>query len=122
MVELSRYSLSDLPKWWGVRALRWFAIGLIVFSALSFLGTAITGYIDSIALHGISETNSVYLNLSHMMDELAWAALSLGFYAAVLWFLSEIVAKVDQLVWLNATDEDRAEILKKRTKKNAKNK
>jgi len=64
------YKLSDRPKWWLPKLMKWGSIGIV-------------------------------------------------FYAAVFWMLSLAVDKIDQLVWLNASDEDREEILAKRKKKNA---
>lgn len=121
MEKPKTYGLFDRPKWWGVKVLRFVAIALLVCSAVFFLVSAGTGFLHNVALGSVDDGETVYLNVSYMTDELAWAALSVGFYATVLWFLSEIMDKVDQLVWLAATDEDRAKIIKKRKKKNAKN-
>ena len=111
-------SLADKPIWRGVKILKWSAIALFVLAVIFFIASIIFGYVDSLILtdEALSEEDSVAINLSYMLDELAWAAVGLGFYAAVLWFLSQILEKVDQLVWLNADEHDRAWLLKTRKK------
>ena len=47
--------------------------------------------------------------------------LTLAFYAGILWLISLIVDKVDQIVWLNATEQDRLNIYNQRQKKKNKN-
>jgi len=110
--------LSAKPSWWMLRYLKIAAILFLVLSAVSFVGSVLFGFIDSIALNDpVNEEDSISLNLSYMFDELAWASIGLGFYAAVLWFLSQIMEKVDQIVWLNASNEDRMWIYNRRVKK-----
>ena len=112
------YKLSDRPKWWLPKFMKWIAVLTAVLALIMWIGSLAMEAIDTIALNGsASEEESDALNLSYMTDEVLWGALGILFYAAVFWLLSLAVDKIDQLVWLNASDEDREEILAKRKKK-----
>jgi len=116
------YKLSDRPSWWLPKLMKWAAILSAVIALLMFVGSFTLEALDTYALsEAVEGEDSVVMNLSYIADEALWAALGILFYAAVFWMLSLAVDKIDQLVWLNASDDDRAEILAKRKKKNAKN-
>lgn len=116
------YKLSDRPNWWLPRLMKWFAILTAGLALIMWLGSFVLEAFDIMALNGGSnEEDSVVLDLSYLADEVMWGAIGVLFYASVFWMLSLAVDKIDQLVWLNASDEDREEILAKRKKKNAKN-
>jgi len=100
--------------------MKWVAVVTALLAAVMWLGSFVLEAFDTMALSGSSEAeDSVALNLSYMADEVMWGAIGILFYATVFWILSIAVDKIDQLVWLNASDEDREEILAKRKKKNA---
>ena len=115
--------LSARPQNNSVRILFLIAILFVVLTGACLIGSIALEYFDSIALNGddADTESSVYINLSYLADELAWVTIGLGFYAAVLWFLAAIVDRVDQIVWLNASDEDRVWIHDQRMKKKEKN-
>ncbi len=114
------YKLSDRPKWWLPKLMKWVAILATTLSVIMWIGSMALEAVDTYALNGaVSDGDSVALNLSYMADEVLWGAIGILFYAVVLWMISLAVDKIDQLVWLNASDEDRAEILAKRKKKDA---
>jgi len=116
------YKLSDRPSWWLPRLMKWVAVLSAAIALLMFVGSFILEALDSYALgQTVDGEDSVVLNLSYIADEALWGSLGILFYAVVFWMLSLAVDKIDQLVWLNASDEDREEILAKRKKKNAKN-
>lgn len=120
---MTKYKLSDRPNWWLPKLMKWAALLSAAFALLMFVGSFILEAIDNYALSGsVDSEDSVVLNLSYIADEALWGALGILFYAAVFWMLSLAVDKLDQLVWLNASNEDREEIIAKRRKKNAKNK
>lgn len=114
------YKLSDRPKWWLPKLMKWVAILGTALSVIMWVGSMALEALDTYALNGSdSGEDSVVMNLSYMADEILWGAIGILFYAVVLWMLSLAVDKIDQLVWLNASNEDREEILAKRKKKNA---
>ncbi len=124
-MELDFTKLSTKPKSRLANVFKWLALLFLVASTICFIGSIVFAYLDQIALTPENTPNdeSVYLNLSYMLDELIWGVIGLGFYSAVLWFLSQVLEKVDQIVWLNASIDDRRWILEQRSKKikNAKN-
>ena len=114
------YKLSDRPKWWLPKLMKWVAIASTVFGIIMFIGSMVLEGIDTYALSGGEyDEESIALSLSYFAEEALWGSIGIVFYAAVFWMLSLAVDKIDQLVWLNASDEDREEILAKRKKKNA---
>lgn len=117
------YKLSDKPTWWVPRFMKWAALIAAVFTVLFFVISLVIAsfeVFDVMAL-GASEGEgfSLVVSLADMASESAWAAIGMLFYAVVFWILALAVDKIDQLVWLNASNEDREEILSKRKKKNA---
>jgi len=123
VTNTKKYKLTDRPKWWLTHLMKWVAVVTALLATVMWLGSFVLQALDIIALNGSrEEEDSVAINLSYMADEIMWGAIGILFYASVFWMLSLAVDKIDQLVWLNASDEDREEILAKRKKKNAKNK
>ena len=116
------YKLSDRPKWWLPRLMKWIAISTALLALIMWLGSMALEAFDTMALNGgQSEEDSAVLNLSYMADEVLWGAIGILFYASVFWMFSLAVDKLDQIVWLNASNVDREEIIARRRKKNAKN-
>jgi uncharacterized membrane protein YbhN (UPF0104 family) len=124
MNDVVNYKLSDRPDWWLPKLLKWGSMGLAILVVLMGVLSFILHRIDSYALNpDADEENLVFINFAEFASELAWASIDILFYVVVFWLLSLAVDKIDQLVWLNATYEDRKEIISKRMKKkNAKNK
>lgn len=119
---MSTYRLSDRPKWWLPQLMKCMAILSAIVAVIMFLGSLFLEAFGTYTLREAADDKDfVAINLSYMADEVLWGSLGVLFYTAVFWMLSLAVDKIDQLVWLNATDEDREEILAKRKKKNAKN-
>jgi len=121
--DIAKYSLADRPKWWVPKIMKWLSIFGVVIAILMWVASTITyNFYDRIALDGgNSDSSEVYLDIGAFASEAAWASIGLLFYVVVFWFLSLAIDKLDQLVWLNASDEDREVILTKRKNKNAKN-
>jgi len=112
------YKLSDRPKWWLPKLMKWVAIASAVFGVVMFIGSMVLEALDTYALSDIEDgEESIALSLSYIADEALWGSIGILFYAAIFWMLSLAVDKIDQLVWLNATDADREDILAKRKKK-----
>ena len=123
--EAKTYKLSDRPTWRMPRLLARVARLLLVASVIAMIIGYVWGYFIYEATADIEGGEALIAmmgsNAGEMLMTLGFYALNIAFYAGMLWFVSLIVDKLDQLVWLNATDADRSEILQKRNKKNAKN-
>jgi len=117
----SKYTLADRPKWWLPRVMKWLTILSVLFALILWLSSMLLEVFMVAALNG-DEGSEAFTELVYFTDEAALAALGVLFYAGIFWLVSLAVDKVDQLVWLNASDEDRDFILQKRKRKNAKNK
>lgn len=127
ITEAQKYTLSDRPKWWLPRLFKWLAIlsavvGLVMWVASAWLYSMVS--IDVLALDGAEEEiETSFLEMTAgFLEEASILLIEILFVVAFLWLLAIAVDKIDQLVWLNASDEDREDILAKRKKKNAKNK
>ena len=127
MSEIRTYKLSDRPKWWLPRLFKWLAVlsaGIALITWLLSIWLYSTVF-DVMALNGSSEElQSTFTEMSAgVLEETSTLFFETIFIIGFLWLLAIGVDKLDQLVWLNATDEDRFEIIQKRKKKkNAKNK
>jgi len=122
MTNTPKYSLADRPKWWLPKLMKWVSVITAVLALVMWVGSLILESLDVYALNSAAnEEDSVALNFSYLADEVMWGAIAILFYAVVFWMLAVAVDKLDQLVWLNATDADRDFILQKRNRKNAKN-
>ena len=122
MTNTPKYSLADRPKWWLPKLMKWVSVITAVLALVMWVGSLILESLDAYALNSAAnEEDSVALNFSYLADEVMWGAIAILFYAVVFWMLAVAVDKLDQLVWLNATDADRDFILQKRNRKNAKN-
>ena len=116
------YKLSDRPKWWLPRLFKIIGLIVAVIGIVSYLAS-LSFYASAEALHGDSDEwgESREVLFGSLLEDTAVLALEAIFALAFLWLLAIGLDKLDQLVWLNATDEDREEIFAKRKKKNAKN-
>ena len=122
MSDVIQYKLSDRPKWWLPRLFKWLAIisagiGLVTWLMSAWLYSMVS--FDSAALsEGGEELQETFLEMSaNFLEEASTLLFDTVFIVAFLWLLAIAVDKLDQLVWLNATVEDRAEIIQKRKKK-----
>ena len=122
MSAVPKYSLADRPKWWLPRVMKWLAILAFVIGGVFIIFGLIAGYFYmEIPSEDESVKEALYGALSTTFENSGYYLILTGFYGLILWLASKAVDKVDQLVWLNASDEDRDFILKKRKRKNAKN-
>jgi len=128
MNDFKNYKLSDRPKWWLPRLFKWLAI---ICAAIGFITWLISAWLysmvsfDTVALsEGGDELQETFTEMSaSFLEEASSLLFDTLFIVAFLWLLAIAVDKLDQLVWLNATNEDRSAIIHKRKKKkNAKNK
>lgn len=122
MTEIKTYKLSDRPKWWLPKLFKWLAIisagiALITWLASTWLYSMVA--FDMAALNGDGEElQETFLEMiAGFLEEASTLLFDTLFIVAFLWLLAIAVDKIDQLVWLNATDEDRSEIIQKRKKK-----
>lgn len=99
--------------------MKWVTLLSVLFALILWLGSMLLEWIAVKALNG-SEGGEAYLDVAYMADEAVLTTIGILFYAGIFWLVSLAVDKVDQLVWLNASDEDRGFILQKRNRKNAK--
>ena len=118
-----KYKLADRPKWWLPTFFKVVVIALGLMGLIAYFASLLL-YAQAETLYGDSDEwdESREVLMGGVMDDTASLALEAIFVVAFLWLLAIGLDKLDQLVWLNATDQDREEILAKRKKKNAKNK
>ena len=120
MADVIQYKLSDRPKWWLPRIFKWASIisaGIAVFSFItSALLYATIGAIYELE-EGTEDKENVALNVGDFFYDAAVASLDFLFAAVFLWLMAIAADKLDQLVWLNANDEDRSEIIQNRKRK-----
>ena len=124
MSELvKKYSLADRPKWWLPKVMKWLTLIGAIMAVLMWLSSTIVYFFHNriILDEGGPDTAEVYFDMGDFASEAAWASIGLMFYAGVFWFLSLAIDKIDQLVWLNASDEDKEFLIEKRKRKNAEN-
>ena len=119
---IETFNLSDRPDWWVPRLFKRLSLICLVISVISFFGLVVWGGIlafDILALPGESDFDILGYDF---LSETLWTSLGILAYAVTFWLLSLAIDKIDQLVWLAASDTDRREIILKRTKvNNAKN-
>ncbi len=122
MSEVKSYKLSDRPKWWLPRLFKWLAIisagiGLITWLISTWLYSMVTFDVAAQS-EGDEELQETFAEMSAgFLEEASTLLFDTLFIVAFLWLLAIAVDKLDQLVWLNATNEDRSEIIQKRKKK-----
>jgi hypothetical protein len=109
--------LSARPKWIVPKIFMWMTL-IPFMSVIVFLGASQWAMWEAEKFHALQkddDTDSVSpfdwgFDLWDVSVEIMWIIPSLG----VLWLLSLVADKLDQLVWLKASDRDRFEILQKR--------
>ena len=122
MSEVKSYKLLDRPKWWLPRLFKWLAIisagiGLITWLISTWLYSMVTFDVAAQS-EGDEELQETFAEMSAgFLEEASTLLFDTLFIVAFLWLLAIAVDKLDQLVWLNATNEDRSEIIQKRKKK-----
>jgi len=116
-----KYKLADRPKWWLPTFFKVVGIALGLMGLIAYFASLLL-YAQAETLYGDSDEwdESREVLMGGVMDDTASLALEAIFVVAFLWLLAIGLDKLDQLVWLNATDADRDFILQKRTRKNAK--
>jgi len=75
---------------------------------------------DLKGIEGAEALTAMMGNPGDLLMSIAYYVLSVAFYAGILWLISLILDKVDQLVWLAASKEDRLHIYNQRHKKKQK--
>ena len=122
MSEVKSYKLSNRPKWWLPKLFKWLAIisagiGLITWLISTWLYSMVTFDVAALS-EGDEELQETFAEMSAgFLEEASTLLFDTLFIVAFLWLLAIAVDKLDQLVWLNATNEDRSEIIQKRKKK-----
>jgi len=120
-----RYNLSDRPSWLLPKILKIISGLLAVFALVTgLLGLFFSWYAENFNSRQEEASqghDNVRLDISEFFYEIAGVSVDFLFSAVFVWLMALAVDKIDQLVWLNSTDEDRKVILAKRKKKNAKN-
>lgn len=124
MNDIVTYKLSDRPKWWLPKLFRWLAVIFGGLAAVSYLSSLWIYWMLDNAVSITDETGEdAGESFAGLLTEGSSTLVDVLFYIVFFWVISIAVDKLDQLVWLNASDEDRSEITQKRKKKkNAKNK
>ncbi len=123
--QLDLFTLATRPPWRVphilVRAAR-------ILFALSILAIIIGYFWASWVYKMSSETEGMTElmlafggNPGELLLTVGMYTLTLAFYAGILWLISLIIDKVDQIVWLNASEQDRLNIYNQRQKKKKKN-
>jgi hypothetical protein len=123
MEELDLSTLESRPTWYVVRWLKIATLVIFMLSMIMILMGLVAGYIYmSIPSGEESALEAFYGAISSTLENSGYYGISIGFYALVLWLISQGVDRVDQLVWLNADNTDREYLYNSRKKKkNAKN-
>lgn len=118
--NLDLSTLASRPPWRVVKIFRWLAILTAVLTLLGFIMSGIL-YLQVMALNSAQENtdteNAVSLDIADFLIEAAWSGLGLLFYAVVFWMLALVADKLDQLVWLKASEQDKLHIYNQRQKK-----
>ncbi|PHS38271.1 MAG: hypothetical protein COA91_08455 [Robiginitomaculum sp.] len=123
--QLDLSTLAARPPWrvphMLVRAARvLFALSILAIVVGYFWASWV--YKMSSQTEGLTELMVAYGgNPGELLLTVGMYTLTLAFYAGILWLISLIVDKVDQIVWLNATEQDRLNIYNQRQKKKNKN-
>jgi hypothetical protein len=92
---------------------------------LMFIGYFWANYIyrtseDLKDIEGAEILTAMMGNPGELLMSIGYYVLNIAFFAGILWLISLIVDKVDQLVWLNSSEEDRLHIYNQRQKKKQK--
>ena len=120
-------TLAERPKWWLPRLFKWLSVILLVIGILAWIVSEIIkiylgSIIESFDNENINEDVQDHF-LTEVSDSMYSASIyfvDLMFTVLFLWLLAIAVDKLDELVWVNASDKDKAYIISKRKKKNAK--
>ncbi len=123
MENLDLSTLESRPSWYVVKWLKVLSFVIFAFSFLMIALGLIAGYLYmSIPAEEESALEAFYGAVSGTLENAGYYGISIGFYALILWLVSQGVDRIDQLVWLNADETDRAYLYNSRKKKkNAKN-
>ena len=114
---MTRLSLKDRPPLKIVSWLKWLAIIAFISAFIFIIAGLITGYFYmEIPSEDETATEALLGALSTTFENFGYYLISTGFYGLVLWLASNAVDRLDQLVWLSASDEDRREIISQRVK------
>ena len=111
-----RSLLSKRPQWMVTRVFMWLTVAPVI---LVFVGYAFSWWAMWEAERFIAASDNTVdygtpwdwgYDLYDLAGELIWLIPTVG----TLWLLASVADKLDQLVWLNASDEDRCFIMAKR--------
>lgn len=114
---MPEFKLEDRPKLTLERWFKWLAIISFTLAVLIFVSGFSIGFSSALGpVDGQTTNNLVLRVVSRVLENLGYFMVSVGFYGLMLWLASKAIDYLDQLVWLNATDEDRRKIISQRTK------
>ena len=107
-------SLSDRPPMNSMRILRKFAYFSGIISVIVNLVSVGSSYVQFRGQYGNLEDYAKAMLVSQTTD----TVLSILYYVAIfglLWAVAVGIDRIDQLIWLSASDSDREKIIKSRT-------
>lgn len=110
--------LSSKPNWWPVRIVTAISIATLVigFPVALVWANGEYGRLSESALEKGREPGLPELLTSIVM--FVWYLVSSCFWAALMLVLARLFNKIDEIVWLKASEADRIEIYRKRRKTN----
>lgn len=115
--QISEFKLEDRPKLRLVAWLKWLSIVAFVVAVIMMVAGLFFGYLSAQSPFEDETTSNIFLeSTASLLESFGYFLISFGFYGLMLWLASKAVDFLDQLVWLNATDEDRRKIISQRTK------
>lgn len=115
--QLSELKLEDRPKLKLATWFKWLAIIAFALAVLLIILGLLLGYFYiEFSVGDETRSGSILGAVVQVLESLGYYMISLGFYGLMLWLAAKAVDYLDQLVWLNATDEDRRKIISQRTK------
>jgi hypothetical protein len=118
MSETHEYKLSDRPKWWLPRLFKWLAVIFGTLAIISYLSSLwIYWMLDNVISVTDETGEDSSENFAGLLTDGSATLVDVLFYVVFFWLLAIAIDKLDELVWLNAKDEDRSEIIQKRKKK-----
>lgn len=103
-------SLSSRPRWWVPTALMWVSIGVFAVGTLVSVGEAMSSYDHAAA----DPERSASASLLAAVFQFVWYFVSNCFWAILVICVGRGIDKLDELVWLAASESDRREIARRR--------
>ncbi len=108
--------LASRPSWRIPKFFKWAAIIAIVISIAVMLVSVWCSHWYLTLPEG--DTQEMFANaMAENTSDISYFSAWLGFVALMSWLMAIIADRLDQLVWLNASEEDRLHIYNQRQKK-----